>query len=190
MHHIIGDQWSFGVIGSEFAFFYNAFCKKETPSVTPVPLQYADYAVWQRRCLTDEWLSTQLDYWKTRLAGLSRLSLPTYYPRPLMQTFNGSRCILELPTSLIEQLKHFSAERNVTMFMTLLACFQILLSRYSGQSDVAVGSPIANRTQSSVESIIGSFVNTLVFRADLSGNPTFEELLARVREAALEAYAN
>ncbi len=190
MHHIIGDQWSFGVIGSEFALFYNAFCQGNTPSAKPVPLQYADYAVWQRRCLTDKWLSTQLDYWQKRLAGLSRLSLPTDYPRPALQTFNGSHCMLELPASLIERLKQFSAERNATVFMPLLACFQILLSRYSGQHDVAVGSPIANRTQSSVESIIGSFVNTLVFRADLSGNPTFEEMLERVRETALGAYAN
>ena len=190
MHHIVGDQWSFGVIGSEFAFFYNAFCKSETPSVTPIPLQYADYAVWQRRCLTDEWLRTQSDYWQRRLAGLLRLSLPTDYPRPLMQTFNGSHCMLELPVSLIERMKQFSAERNATVFMTLLACFQILLSRYSGQYDIAVGSPIANRTQSAVESIVGSFVNILVLRTDLSGNPTFEEMHERVRETALGAYAN
>ena len=190
MHHIIGDQWSFGVIGSEFAFFYNAYCQGETPPTKPVPLQYADYAVWQRRSLTDEWLSTQSDYWQKKLAGLSKLSLPTDYPRPVMQTFNGSHCMLELPASLIERLKQFSAEHNATVFMTLLACFQILLSRYSGQSDIAVGSPIANRTQSAVESIIGSFVNTLVLRTDLSGNPTFEEMLQRVRETALGAYAN
>lgn len=190
MHHIIGDQWSFGVIGSEFALFYNAFCQGDTPSAKPVPLQYADYAVWERHRLTDDWLSTQSDYWQKRLAGLSRLSLPTDYSRPAMQTFNGSHCTLELPASLIERLKQFSAERNATEFMTLLACFQILLSRYSGQSDVAVGSPIANRTQSAVESIIGSFVNTLVLRSDLSGNPTFEEMLERVRDTALGAYAN
>ena len=190
MHHIIGDQWSFGVIGSEFAFFYNAFCQGETPSAKPLLLQYADYAVWERRCLTDDRLSTQSDYWQKSLAGLSRLSLPTDYPRPVMQTFNGSHCMLELPASLLERLKQFSAERNTTVFMTLLACFQILLSRYSGQSDVAVGSPIANRTQFAVESIIGSFVNTLVLRTDLSGNPTFGEMLERVRETALGAYAN
>ncbi|HSQ51367.1 MAG TPA: amino acid adenylation domain-containing protein, partial [Nitrospiraceae bacterium] len=190
MHHIIGDQWSFGVIGSEFAFFYNAFCRGEAPAAKPIPLQYVDYAVWERRCLTDDRLSTQSDYWHKKLAGLSRLSLPTDYPRPVIQTFNGSQCMLELPASLIERLKQFSAERNVTVFMTLLACFQILLSRYSGQSDIAVGSPIANRTQSAVEPIIGSFVNTLVVRIDLSDNPTFEEMLTLVREAALAAYAN
>lgn len=190
MHHIIGDQWSFGIIGHEFAFFYNAFCRGEIPSAKPIPLQYADYAVWQRRCLTDDWLSTQSDYWQKKLTGLSKLSLPTDYPRPVLQTFNGAHCMLELPASLIERLKQFSAEHHATVFMTLLACFQVLLSRYSGQTDVAVGSPIANRTQSAVESIIGSFVNTLVLRTDLSGDPTFIELVARVRETALEAYAN
>ncbi len=190
MHHIIGDQWSFGVIGYEFAFFYNAFCRGEVPVLKPIHLQYADYAVWQRRCLTDDWLSVQSNYWQKKLAGLSKLSLPTDHPRPVTQTFNGSHRMLELPTSLIERLKQFSAEHNATVFMTLLACFQILLSRYSGQADVAVGSPIANRTQFAVESIIGSFVNTLVMRTDLSGNPTFIEFMARVRETALEAYAN
>ncbi|MGE3979578.1 MAG: amino acid adenylation domain-containing protein, partial [Nitrospira sp.] len=190
MHHIIGDQWSFGVIGYEFAFFYNAFCRGEIPSAKTIPLQYPDYAVWQRRCLTDDWLSTQSDYWQKKLAGLSKLLLPTDYPRPVTQTFNGSHCMLELPASLIERLKQFSAEHHATVFMTLLACFQIFLLRYSGQTDIAVGSPIANRTQSAVESIIGSFVNTLVMRTDLSGDPTFIELMARVRETALEAYAN
>ncbi len=190
MHHIIGDQWSFGVIGHEFAFFYNAFCRGEVPSPKPIPFQYADYAVWQRRCLTDDWLTIQSDYWQKKLAGLSKLSLPTDHPRPVLQTFNGSHRILELPASLIERLKQFSADHNATVFMTLLACFQILLSRYSGQTDLAVGSPIANRTQSAVESIIGSFVNTLVLRTDLSGDPTFIELLARVRDTALGAYAN
>ena len=190
MHHIIGDQWSFGVIGHEFAFFYNAFCRGDVPSPKPIPLQYADYAVWQRRCLTDDRLGTQSDYWQKKLAGLSKLSLPTDHPRPAVQTFNGSHRMLELPMSLIERLKRFSAEHNATVFMTLLACFQVLLSRYSGQTDVAVGSPIANRTLSAIESIIGSFVNTLVLRTDLSGDPTFIELMARVRDTALEAYAN
>lgn len=190
MHHIIGDQWSFGVIGHEFAFFYNAFCRGDVPSPKPLPLQYADYAVWQRRCLTDDRLGTQSDYWQKKLAGLSKLSLPTDHPRPAVQTFNGSHCMLELPMSLIERLKQFSAEHNATVFMTLLACFQVLLYRYSGQTDVAVGSPIANRTLSAIESIIGSFVNTLVLRTDLSGDPTFIELMARVRDTALEAYAN
>lgn len=190
MHHIIGDQWSFGVIGYEFALFYNALSRGEAPSAKSISLQYADYAVWQRRCLTDDWLFAQSDYWQKKLTGLPKLSLPTDHPRPVMQTFNGSHCMLELPASLIERLKQFSAEHNATVFMTLLACFKILLSRYTGQTDVAVGTPIANRTQSAVESIIGSFVNTLVLRTDLSGNPTFIELMARVRDTALGAYTN
>ncbi|OQW32699.1 MAG: hypothetical protein A4E19_04880 [Nitrospira sp. SG-bin1] len=190
MHHIIGDQWSFGVIGHEFAFFYNAFCRGDVPSAKPISLQYADYAVWQRRCLTEVWFRAQSDYWQKKLAGLSKLSLPTDHPRPAIQTFNGSHCTLELPASLIDRLKQFSAEHNATVFMTLLACFQILLSRYAGQTDVAVGTPIANRTQSAVESIIGSFVNTLVMRTDLTGDPAFTELMARVRDTALEAYTN
>ena len=190
MHHIIGDQWSFGIIGYEFAFYYNAFCRGDVPAPNPLSLQYADYAVWQRHCLTDDLLNTQSEYWRKKLAGLSKLSLPTDHPRPAIQTFNGSHHVLELPASLMERLKQFSAEHNATVFMTLLACFQILLSRYSGQRDVAVGSPIANRTQSAAESIVGSFVNTLVLRTDLSGDPTFTELMARVRSTALEAYAN
>ncbi|MFO0700819.1 MAG: amino acid adenylation domain-containing protein [Nitrospira sp.] len=190
MHHIIGDQWSFGIIGYEFAFFYNAFCRGDVPLAKPISLQYADYAVWQRRCLTDDRLRMQSDYWQKKLAGLSKLSLPTDHPRPTMQTFNGSHRLLELPTSLIERLKQFSAQHNATVFMTLLACFQILLSRYTGQTDIAVGTPIANRTQSAAEPIIGSFVNTLVMRTDLSCDPTFIEVVTRVRTMALEAYAN
>jgi len=190
MHHIIGDQWSFGIIGYEFALFYNAFCRGDAPLAKPISLQYIDYAVWQRRCLTDDRLRMQSDYWQKKLAGLSKLSLPTDHPRPATQTFTGSHRMLELPASLIERLKQFSAEHNATVFMTLLTCFQILLSRYSGQTDVAVGSPIANRTQSEIESIIGSFVNTLIMRTDLSGDPTFIELMAQVRDTALEAYAN
>jgi amino acid adenylation domain-containing protein len=190
MHHIIGDQWSFGIIGYEFALFYNAFCRGDVPSPKPISLQYADYALWQRRCLTDDRLGAQSDYWRKKLAGLSKLSLPTDHPRPPVQTFNGAHCMLEFPASLIERLTQFSAQHNATVFMTLLACFKILLSRYTGQTDVAVGAPIANRTQSAVESIIGSFVNTLVMRTDLSGNPTFIELVIRVRDTALEAYAN
>ena len=190
MHHIVSDGWSMGILVSEVTALYGAYSRGEESPLPELSIQYADYAVWQRRCLSDEWLSTQSDYWQKKLAGLSRLSLPTDHPRPAMQTFSGSQCVLELPASLIDRVKQFSVERNATVFMTLLTCFQILLSRYSGQTDIAVGSPIANRTQSAVESIVGSFVNTLVFRADLSADPPFEEMLEQVRETALEAYAN
>ncbi|HSA60672.1 MAG TPA: amino acid adenylation domain-containing protein, partial [Nitrospiraceae bacterium] len=190
MHHIVGDQWSFGVMGREFATLYSAFCDGKESPLPPLPIHYADFAVWQRRCLTDEWLKEQSDYWTKELAHLPTLSLPTDYLRPAVQTFNGSYCVTELPTSVIDRLKQFSAQHHATSFMTLLACFQILLSRYSGQTDISIGSPIANRTQFAVEGLVGTFVNTLVLRTDLSGDPTFEEVIERVRETALDAYAN
>lgn len=190
MHHIIGDQWSFGVIGQEFAAHYNALVQGRPVQDAPFPIQYADFAAWQRRCLTDDTLRPQLDYWRENLAHLPVLSLPTDFPRPSMKTYAGSYCAWDLPIALIERLKTFSAHRRVTSFMTLLACFQVLLNRWSGQTDFAVGAPIANRTQVMTESLVGTFVNTLVLRADLSGDPTFEELVLRVRDTSLGAYTN
>ncbi len=190
LHHIVGDQWSFGILGRDFASYYNALCQDLPIPETALAVQYADYAVWQRRCFSEEMLKGQEEYWVKTLAGLPILYLPTDFPRPAMQTFRGSYCSMELPLSLIDQLKEFSSQRHVTSFMTMLACFQLLLSRYSGQTDVAVGSPIANRTQTAIEHLIGTFVNTLVFRLDVSGNPTFVELVERVKESALGAFAN
>ncbi|MDP2384497.1 MAG: amino acid adenylation domain-containing protein [Nitrospirota bacterium] len=190
MHHIIGDQWSFGVIGQEFAAYYNALSQGHSVPDVSFPIQYVDFAMWQRRCLTDDTLRPQLEYWRDTLANLPVLSLPTDLPRPPMNTYTGSYCAWDLPSSLIERLKMFSAHRRVSSFMTLLACFQVLLSRWSGQTDFAVGAPIANRTQVMTESLVGTFVNTLVLRADLSEDPTFDELLRRVRDTALGAYEN
>lgn len=190
LHHIIGDQWSFGILGRDFAMYYNALAQGQPLPDVPLPIQYADYAVWQRRCLTEDRLKSQEEYWVNRLAGLSALSLPTDYPRPATQTFRGAYCWIDLPDALIEQLKSYSSRRQVTAFMTLLACFQLLLSRYSGQTDLAVGSPIANRTHMALEQLVGTFVNTLVLRTDLTGDPTFDETLDRVKETALGAYAN
>lgn len=190
LHHIIGDQWSFGVIGQEFAAHYNALLQGRPIDDAPFPIQYADFAAWQRRCLTDDTLRPQLDYWREKLAHLPILLLPTDLPRPSVKTYAGSYCAWDLPNALIERLKTFSAHRRVTSFMTLLACFQVLLSRWSGQTDFAVGAPIANRTQVMTEYLVGTFVNTLVLRADLSDDPTFEELVLRVRDTALGAYAN
>jgi len=190
LHHIIGDQWSLGVIGQEFAAHYNALSQGRSVQSVPIPIQYADFAMWQRRCLTDDTLRPQLEYWRERLANLPVLSLPTDHPRPSTQTYAGSYCAWDLPTSLIERLKTFSAHRRVTSFMTLLACFQVLLNRWSGQTDFAVGAPIANRTQVMTEYMVGTFVNTLVLRADLSDDPTFEELVMRVHGTALGAYTN
>lgn len=190
MHHIISDQWSFGVLGREFAAYYNAFVRGQELHMAPLTIQYADFAVWQQRCLLDNHLSAQGQYWTEQLAGLVPLSLPTDFPRPAEQTFNGAYCSMDLSSSLIKRIEAFSAERNATPFMTLLTCFFILLGRYSGSTDLAVGSPIANRTQAGLEGLIGTFVNTLVLRLDLSGDPTFAECVERVRAIALGAYAN
>lgn len=188
MHHIIGDQWSFGVLGQEFAAFYNAYSRGQTHSPAPLRLQYADFAVWQREWVNGHVIEEQLAYWRKRLAGVPILALPTDFPRPQKQQFIGSCRSLDLPDRLIEALARISTGFGCTLFMTLLAAFQILLSRYAGQYDIAVGVPIANRTRLSTEGMIGTFVNTLVMRTDLSGNLTFDELLHRVRETALGAY--
>ncbi len=190
MHHIISDQWSFGILGREFAMYYNAFVRNQELHIDPLEIQYGDFAVWQQRCLLDVSLESQGEYWKGQLAGLQTLSLPTDFPRPSVQTFAGSYCSTDLSASLIKQVEEFSAARNATPFMTLLTCYFILLGRYAGSTDVVVGSPIANRTQGSIEGLVGTFVNTLVFRLDLSGDPTFSECVQRVRELALDAYAN
>lgn len=190
MHHIISDQWSFGVLGREFAMHYNACVREQELHIDPLRIQYGDFAVWQQQCLQDTYLESQREYWKRQLAGIQTLSIPTDFPRPSEQTFTGSFCATDLSAALIRQVEQFSAERNATPFMTLLTCFYILLSRYAGSTDIAVGSPIANRTQASIEGLIGTFVNTLVLRLDLSGDPTFSDCVQRVRELALEAYAN
>ena len=188
MHHIIGDQWSFAIIGQEFAALYNDYCKGRAALPAPSGIQYADFAVWQRQWLNAEVLRDQLSFWRTRLAGLSVLALPTDYPRPRTQRFTGSQRSVDLTDELLEALTQIAAPRGCTLFMTLLAAFKILLSRYAGQWDIAVGVPIANRTRLSTEGMVGTFVNTLVMRTDLSGDPTFEDLLDRVRETAFGAY--
>ncbi len=188
VHHIIGDQWSFAIIGRECVALYNEFCKGHAAIPEPSFLQYADFAVWQRQWLNTDVLRDQLAYWRSRLTGLSALTLPTDYPRPLAQRFTGSYRAIDLTEPLLARLARLSVQQGGTLFMTLLAAFQILLGRYAGQNDVAVGVPIANRTRLSTEGIVGTFVNTLVMRTDLSGNPTFTEVLRRVREVALGAY--
>ncbi|SLM49151.1 putative Multi-domain non-ribosomal peptide synthetase [Nitrospira japonica] len=190
LHHIVGDQWSFGILGRDFASYYNALSQDLPLPEMPLAVQYADYAAWQRRCLTAEVLEDQEGYWKKTLADLSTLNMPTDYPRPSMQTFRGAYCSIDIPDSMIETLKQFGARHRVTSFMTMLACFQLLLSRYSGQTDVAVGSPIANRTQMAMEQLIGTFVNTLVIRLNLGGDPPFVDLVERVKEASLGAFTH
>ena len=190
MHHIASDGWSMGVLIREVAALYQAFSTGEPSPLPELPIQYADFAVWQRQWLQGEVLEAQLAYWKQQLADIPVLELPTDRPRPAIQTSRGAHQSLELSQTLTEALKALSRQEGVTLYMTLLAVFKALLHRYTGQDDIVVGSPIANRNRTEIEGLIGFFVNTLVLRTDLSGDPSFRELLGRVREVALGAYAH
>ncbi|MGI2902642.1 non-ribosomal peptide synthetase [Tolypothrix sp. VBCCA 56010] len=189
MHHIICDDWSIGVLIRELGTLYAAFAQNQA-SLLELPLQYADFAHWQREWLQGEVLETQLTYWRQQLNNISMLHLPTDKARSPIQSYQGTTQFLELPLKLTDALEKLSQQEGVTLFMTLLAAFQILLHRYTHQEDIAVGSPIANRNRSEIEGLIGFFVNSLVLRTDLSGNPTFRELLSRVREVTLGAYSH
>jgi amino acid adenylation domain-containing protein/non-ribosomal peptide synthase protein (TIGR01720 family) len=191
MHHIVSDGWSMGVLIRELAALYEAFSTGKPSPLPELPIQYADFAHWQRQWLQGEVLAAQLSYWEQQLTGApALLELPTDRPRPAVQTFRGATQFLALPEPLSQKLKTLSQRSGVTLFMTLLAAFQTLLYRYTGQEDICIGSPIANRNRSETEELIGFFVNTLVLRADMSENPTFQELLGRVREVTLGAYAH
>jgi aspartate racemase len=191
IHHIAFDAWSARVLVKDLSALYQAF-STENPSPLPEPpIQYADFAHWQRGWLQGQILEAQLSYWKETLAGAPpTLDLPTDHARPPVRSFRGARQSLRLAPSLEESLKVLSEGDGVTLFMILLAAFQTLLCRYTGQDDVVVGTPVAGRTHVEIEDLIGFFVNSLVMRTDLSGNPTFRELLARVRDVALAAYAH
>ncbi len=190
MHHIVSDGWSFGVLFRELTALYQAFSKGDPSPLPELPIQYADYAAWQRDWLRGEALEKQLSYWRQQLSGeLPILELPVDRPRPAVQTFRGGeRQFVILPKSLSEALEALSRQEGGTLFMTMLAAFKTLLSRYTNQEDIIVGSPIANRNRAEIEGLIGFFVNTLVLRTELSGDPTFRELLGRVRETTLGAY--
>lgn len=189
MHHIISDGWSMTLLIEELATLYKSLCNGHAAPLPVLPVQYADYTLWQRQWLQGEVLASQLAYWKQQLAGAPAiLELPTDRPRPEVRTSSGARCSLLLPQALADVLGAVSRREGATLFMTLLAAFQILLHRYTGQQDILVGTPVAGRTHAVTEKVIGLFVNTLILRADLSGDPTFKEMLGRVREAALGAY--
>ena len=191
MHHIVSDGWSTGILVRELATLYVAFCAGGSSPLPALPIQYADFAHWQRQWLQGEVLETQIAYWKQQLAGAPALiDLPTDHPRPAVQTFRGAHQSLVLPRHLQEGFKALSRQEGVTQFMTLLAAFKVLLYRYTGQDDLIVGTPIANRNRLETEGLIGFFVNALVLRTDLSGNPGFRELLRRVREVCLGAYGH
>jgi amino acid adenylation domain-containing protein len=191
MHHIVSDGWSMGVLFRELSVLYQAFCAGKPSPLPELPIQYVDFAVWQRQWLQGEVLDRQLSYWIRQLEGIPAvLNLPTDWPRPAAQSFQGARQSRELSRELTEGLKALSRKEGLTLFMTLLAGFQTILHRYSRQDDIVIGSPIANRNRAEIEGLIGFFINTLVLRSKFSDNPTFEELLARVREMALGAYAH
>lgn len=190
VHHIAADAWSVEVFFGELAALYNAFGNNQPSPLPGLPIQYADFSFWQRQWLQGETLENQLAYWRKQLAQVPpRLELPTDHPRPAAQTFSGAVVTLDLSRELSVALKKLSQQQKCTPFMTLLAAFKILLQRYTGQDDIVVGTPIANRTRAEVETLIGCFVNTLVLRTNLGGDPAFHELLGRVNAIALEAYA-
>jgi amino acid adenylation domain-containing protein/non-ribosomal peptide synthase protein (TIGR01720 family) len=191
MHHVVSDGWSIGVFVQELQALYNAYSQGQPSPLLPLPIQYADFAIWQRQWLVGEVLQSQLSYWQEQLANAPTfLPLPTDRLRPAVQTFNGAYLEFALSVELTEQLTKLSQQQGVTLFMTLLAAYNTLLYRYTGQTDILVGTPIANRDRTEIEGLIGFFVNTLVMRTDLSENPSFNELLPRIREVALSAYAH
>jgi amino acid adenylation domain-containing protein len=191
MHHIISDAWSLAVFTRELAALYEAFSQQQPSPLPDLPIQYADFAQWQRRWLQGDVLDKQLGYWKGRLANLpAALELPTDQPRPAVQSFHGDVCTFQLPLELSQALSELSQQEGVTLYMTLLAAFQVLLARYSDQEDIVVGSPIAGRTRQETEALIGFFVNILVLRTDMSENPTVREFLARLRDTCLGAFAH
>ncbi|MBE9115230.1 amino acid adenylation domain-containing protein [Lusitaniella coriacea LEGE 07157] len=190
-HHIIFDGWSMGVFLQELAALYNAFSQNLSSPLPELPIQYGDFAVWQQQRLQGEHLQSQLKYWKRQLGGqLPVLELPTDRPRESAKTFRGAKHVAVFPKALSTALKALSQREGVTLFMTLLAAFQGLLHRYTRQEDVIVGTPIAGRDRAELEPLIGVFINTLVLRGNLSGNPTFRDFLQQMREVALGAYKN
>lgn len=191
VHHIAADGWSTGLLVEEFTQAYAALARGEEPLFPALPLQYADYAHWQRTRIDDAALARQLDYWRSQLAGVPAVhALPLDRPRPAQQDFRGSRVSRVADASRCAALRELARAHDVTLFMLLQTAFAALLSRWSGESDIVVGTPIAGRQRAEFARVVGLFVNTLVLRNDVSGNPAFAELLARTRRLALDAYAN
>ncbi|MEV6340616.1 non-ribosomal peptide synthase/polyketide synthase [Nocardia vinacea] len=188
MHHIAVDGWSMEILTGELRELYSAALTGRPAALTDLAVQYADYAAWQRNWLVGEVLERQLSYWRDRLANLEPLEMPTDWPRPSERSGAGSSLEFTVPATVVRRLADIAAAQGCSLFMAALASFQIVLSRWSGQDDIAVGSPIAGRNRAESEGLIGFFVNTLVLRTDLSGEPTFVELLGKVRETALDAY--
>jgi len=189
-HHIISDGWSFSVFLKEISVLYKVFSENRPSPLPELEIQYADYAVWQRKYVEGEILTKQSGYWKNKLSGTAILELPADRTRSSEQTFNGANLYFTLDKGISDHLNEFSQENDATLFMTLLSAFNVLLNRYTGQDDICVGSPIANRTRSELEPLIGFFVNTLALRSDLSGGISFVDLIKQVRQTTLDAYGN
>src|SRR5580693_2865721 len=190
VHHVVCDEWSAGILRRELDVLYEALRAGEGDPLPPLPVQYADVAVWQREWLSGEVLAAQLEYWRGQLAGAPVLDLPADRPRPPVRSAAGAVRRFTVPAQVAGRLRAVAREAGATMFMTLFAVFAVFLGRYTGLEDIVVGTPVANRNRAEIESLIGFFVNTLVLRADLSGDPSFGELLGRVRSTALAAYAH
>ncbi|MFP2900473.1 amino acid adenylation domain-containing protein, partial [Corallococcus sp. 4LFB] len=191
MHHVISDGWSMGVVIRELASLYDAYLHGRPSPLPPLELQYPDYAAWQREWLQGETLKAQLDWWKQQLEGAPDvIALPTDRPRPAIQSSRGAKHFVQLPRAVSEALKALGQKEGATPFMTLLAAWQVLLARYTGQDDISVGTPIAGRNRAELEGLIGFFINTLVLRAKVNAGMTFRQVLAHVREQALGAYAH
>ncbi|MEU0032356.1 amino acid adenylation domain-containing protein, partial [Streptomyces sp. NPDC006335] len=190
MHHVVFDEWSERILRRDLLASYDALRAGEPDLLPPLAVQYADFAVWQRSFLTGEVLERQLGYWRDRLAGAPVLELPTDRPRPPVRSTASGVVPFTVPADVVEGLREVARDGGATMFMALLAGFSVLLGRYCGQDDIVVGTPVADRSRTETEHLIGFFLNTLVMRADLSGDPTFADVLARVRETALGGYAH
>lgn len=191
LHHIVSDGWSMGVFADEVSEGYAALRAGQAPALPELPIQYADFAAWQRDDLSGEKLEAEVDHWRRTLANApSLLELPIDRPRPHVQSFDGAAVSLEIDGDVAERLRALAADRGATLFMALLAAFDALLLRYTGQDDLLVATPVAGRSRSETEGLIGFFVNTLILRVDLDGDPTFVETLERVKAAALDAYAH
>ncbi|HEX3249421.1 MAG TPA: condensation domain-containing protein, partial [Pyrinomonadaceae bacterium] len=190
MHHIVSDGWSIGILVRELATLYRSYSQEQEPGLPELPIQYGDYAVWQREWLQGEVLEGELRYWREQLAGASVLELPVDHARSAVQRFHGSHASLMLTPELSAALKQLGRGEGATLFMTLLSAFNVLLQRYTGQNDIVIGSPVAGRSRSDTEGLIGFFVNVLALRTRLNDNPTFHELLKQVREMTLGAYTH
>ena len=190
MHHIISDGWSIGVLNREITILYKAYSAGKEPSLPELEIQYVDFSVWQRRWFSKGIYEAQLEFWKKQLSDLPLLDLPTDKPRPAIATYHGAVESIDIPVELTKTLKKISLKSGSSLFMTLLSGIMVVFNRYTGQEDIVLGSPIANRVRKELEPLIGFFVNTLALRCDLSGNPRFSDLLSRVRQTTLDAYEN